>query len=157
AAIAYYAFAISQFTSLYARSYVLAQLGLPLFLWLSLRYFDHPNWKRAIPLGLSVALLYVGTITIVPALALLGLYLLIIYRWRIWKGIFPALIGSLLIAPDFYFNKLLPVQEHSSVTSRTYKLSPLPQAWFDFFSYFNSVAIIWYILVVIAFGAIVFA
>jgi len=149
AALAYYAFAVSQFTSLQARSYVIAQICLPLFLWLSLRYFDHPNWKRAILLGFCTFFLYIGTITIMPALALLGLYLLVIYRWRIWKGIFPALIGLVLIAPDFYFNKLLPVGEHSSV-ARLNKLPPLPEALFDFFSYFTSAPPVWYVLVVVA-------
>ncbi|MBI1276815.1 MAG: hypothetical protein GC179_01670 [Anaerolineaceae bacterium] len=156
AALAYYAFAVSQFTSLQTRSYVFAQIALPLFLWFSLRYFDHPNWKRAILLAFSLFLLYVGTITIVPALALMGLYLLIMYRWRIWTGIFPAIVALILIAPDFIYNKLLRVQEHSSV-SRMYKLPPLPQAWFDFFSYFTSVPPLWYLLVVIALGTIIFA
>jgi hypothetical protein len=155
AALAYYAFAVSQFVSLQARSYIFAQIGLPLFLWLCLRYFDHPNWKRAVLLAFSVFLLYVGTITIMPALALLGVYLLIIYRWRIWKGIFPAVLGLLLIAPDLYFNKLLPVQEHSSV-SRMYKLPPLPEAWFTFFSYFTSAPPVWYALVIIGIGAVLF-
>ncbi len=156
AALAYYAFAVSQFTSLQARSYVIAQICLPLFLWLSLRYFDHPNWKRALPLALTLFFLYVGTITIMPALALLGLYLLVIYRWRIWTGLFPAALGVLFIAPDFIFNKLLQVQEHSSV-ARISKLPPLPQAWFSFFSYFTSAPPIWYILVLVALGTIIFA
>lgn len=156
ASLAYYAFAVSQFTSLQTRSYVIAQICLPLFLLLSLRYFDHPNWKRALLLAITLFFLYTATITILPALALMGLYLLISYRWRIWTGIFPAIVGLILIAPDFIYNKLLRVQEHSSV-ARMYKLPPLPQAWFDFFSYFTSAPPIWYLLVVVALGIIIFA
>jgi hypothetical protein len=149
AALAYSTFSISIFISLYARSYAIAQATLPFLLWMIHRYFDLPSFKRSLPVALALFLLYTATITIVPALILMGLYTLLVFRQRVWRWWLPGMIALVLVLPDIVTNKLAVVGFHSSAT-RMFALPALPGALIEFFNYFTGFTPVWYALVIIA-------
>lgn len=145
ASLAYYAFAISQFTSLYARSYVFAFSVLPLTLWLIQRYFDKPSlFLRAVPLALSLVILYISTVTIVPAFFLFGLYTLLVYRQRIWRWWLPVLILFGLVLPDIITNKLQQVSNHTNAV-RMFMLPPLPTAVLELYTFLTG-SWLWFVV-----------
>lgn len=157
ALLAYSGIAINQFLALYVRSYAFAYVGLPLALWLALRYFDLTQQGggvrqiiiRALPLGLTLYGLYAGTVTVVPALALLLVFLVIRYRFQLWRGFLPAGIALALALPDLILNKLQQVSNHTG-SGRPVNLPPLPTAVAEFVTFFFSVPGIWLILLGIA-------
>lgn len=151
ASLAYYAFAISQFTSLYARSYVFAFSVLPLTLWLIQRYFDKPSFLRSILLALSLVILYISTVTIVPVFFLLGLYTLLVYRQRIWLWWLPVLILLVLVLPDILTNKLQQVSNHTNAT-RMFALPALPAAVLELYTYLTGS---WLWLIILAFTVVI--
>jgi hypothetical protein len=105
AALAYTAFPINIFYSLQIRSYVIVYAALPLALWLSNRYFDRPSFKRGLLLGLTLYVMYIGNVSILPALVIFALYLLVIYPRRILYGLFPGILALILILPDYLTNR----------------------------------------------------
>ncbi len=154
AALAYSVFAISQFTSLYTRSYILAYSALPLALWLIHRYFDKPTILRAVLLSLSLTVLYVSTVTIIPVYSLLGLYTLFIYRQRIWRWWLPVLLLLILTLPDVLSNKLQSVSNHANAP-RMFTLPPLPAATIEFFNYLTGTPL-WFIFLALALITLIF-
>ena len=154
AALAYSVFAISQFTSLYTRSYILAYAVLPLALWLIHRYFDKPTILRAVLLSLSLATLYVSTVTIVPVFFLLGLYTLFVYRQQIWRWWLPVLLLLFLTLPDVLTNKLPSVSNHANAP-RMFILPPLPTATIEFFDYLTGTPL-WFIFLALALITLIF-
>ncbi|MFZ4815492.1 MAG: hypothetical protein ACOYL5_13220 [Phototrophicaceae bacterium] len=105
------------FISLYARSYILAVIGVPLSLWMAARYFGRPSIVRALWLAGALILSYTGTITVVPVLLLLVLFIFIRYRWAVWRGWLPGGIALAVVLPDIWFNKLSPTVSHISAIS----------------------------------------
>jgi len=156
AALAYYAIAVNIFTSLMTRSYVVALTVLPLFLWMGMRYLERPTIRRAVVWAATAFVVYTATITVVMAAGLVGLYLVARYGWRVWRGWLPAVMTAVFVLPDFINNKVLQVQHHSGA-ERMNELPPLPEAIFSFFSFFTTIPIVWYGLVVTGGAAIVYA
>lgn len=147
--LAYAALAVMIFISLYTRSYVIAYAALPLTLWMLHRYFDKPRFKRALPLAAGLLLLYAATVTVVLPVALLGIYALLMYGRRVWRGWLPAVLALLPALPDLLTNKLQMVGFHAG-GGRMVELPPLPAAAFDFFNYFTSATPVWYGLIVVS-------
>lgn len=153
--LAYAALAVMTFISLYTRSYVIAYTALPLTLWMLHRYFDKPRFKRAVPLALGILLLYGATVTVALPVALLGVYALLVYGRRIWRGWLPALLALLPALPDLLTNKLQMVGLHAG-SERTVNLPPLPGAAVEFFNYFTSATPIWHGLIIIAVAVMIY-
>jgi hypothetical protein len=155
--LAYSGIAISQFLALYVRSYSFAVVGLPLALWLALHYFDLAQQGgtvrqyvvRALPLALTLYGMYAGTVTAVPALALLMIFLFVRYGLHLWRGILPAGLALLLVLPDLIFNKLQQVSNHTG-SGRPVNLPPLPTAVAEFVTFFFSAPGIWLLLLLSA-------
>jgi hypothetical protein len=141
AMLAYGALALNIVLSMYARSYFIAVSALPLALWLAARYFDHPGFKRAVPLALCLLVLYGSTITVVPAFVILGLYTLVVYRQRIWRWWLPGILAAPVALLDIVSTKLRLTASHTSA-ARVPLSIPLPQAVAEFFAYFTGVSVI---------------
>lgn len=156
AMLAYSALAVMTFINLYTRSYVLAYTALPLALWMLHRYFDRPTVGRGLLLVLALVLLYAATVTVALAAVLLGVYALLVYGRRAWRGIFPAGLALVVVLPDLLANKLQMVGLHAGA-EREIKLDPLPGAAIDFFNYFTSATWVWYGLVLVAVGMLIYA
>lgn len=151
AALLYYAFAISQFTSLYARSYVIAFATLPLALWSIQRYFTKPALRHGVGLGLTLVVLYGSTVTIVPAFVCLGFYTLVRYRQRVWRWWLPLLVLLALTLPDIMMNKLQQVSSHTTAP-RMFELPPLPTAVAEFYTYLTGSSV-WVMVLLALLGA----
>lgn len=107
------------FLSLYARSYSLAVIGVPLSLWMAARYFERPRLGRALWLAGALVLAYTGTITVAPVLVLIVLFTLIRYRWAVWRWWLPGGIALGVVLPDIWLNKLSLTASHVSAISVT--------------------------------------
>ena len=157
ATLVYSALACNIFLSLYARSYMLTLILWPLAWWLTVRYFDRPRWWRALALGLCLAGMYFSTVTAVPALVLIGLYTVVVYRRQIWRWWLPGIVALVVVLPDT-LSKLALVADHTGVTRPSYK-DPLIKAVLDFFAFFTGYpygATVWWLLLIGAVALIVF-
>jgi hypothetical protein len=86
--------------SLEVRGYALLLALLPLALWLTVRYFDRPSERRALPLALALAAMFYTSLTSFGAFVMLGVFTLIVYRRAVWRWWLPGLIAVVLAAPE---------------------------------------------------------
>ncbi len=100
ASLAYGALGFSILLSLEVRGYALLLALLPLALWLTVRYFDCPAWRRALPLALVLAAMFYTSLTSFGAFLILGIFTLIVYRMAVWRWWLPGVLASLLAAPE---------------------------------------------------------
>jgi hypothetical protein len=128
--LVYSAFACIIFLSLYTRSYMLTLILWPVAWWLTIRYFDRPTLRRALPLALCIALLYFSQVTTVPALLMLGLYTLVAYPRRLWRWWLPGIMVTLVVLPDI-LSKVSIVSKHTGALRPPYE-DPFLQAVLDF-------------------------
>jgi hypothetical protein len=87
------------FLSVYLRGYIFVMAALPLALWLTVRYFDRPTWKRGLLLGVVMAAMFYTYFTSAIAFGALGLYTLFVYRKQIWRWWLPAAVALALALP----------------------------------------------------------
>ncbi|MBZ0279043.1 MAG: glycosyltransferase family 39 protein [Anaerolineae bacterium] len=112
--------------SIEVRGYALL-LGLgPLALWLTLRYFDHPGWRRGLLLAVLLAAMFYTSTTAIGAYLVLGLYTLVVYRRAIWRWWLPGCLGALLASPEIV-NKIGLGATRIAAT-QTLTPPPLPEA-----------------------------
>lgn len=98
-ALAWSALGYTIFLSIELRGYALL-LGLqPAALWLLIRYFERPHLRNAALLGTALAGMFAISLTSVPAFAAFGLFSLVAYRRRVWRGWLPGGIALGLAAP----------------------------------------------------------
>ncbi|MBC7810473.1 MAG: glycosyltransferase family 39 protein [Burkholderiales bacterium] len=100
ALLAYSSITLSAFFATQLRSYILVYSLLPLAFWLTLRYFDRPRLRRALPLALTLAAMFYTSYTSIFPFALLGLYTLVVYRRAVWRWWLPALIALPVALPE---------------------------------------------------------
>ncbi len=117
--------------SIEVRGYAPLLALLPLALWLTLYYFDHPRWPRAIPLGLCLAALFYTSLTSVGALLALGLYTFIVYGRAAWRWWLPGSLAALVALPEI-MNKAQLVVTRTTATTQL-DTPPLPQALYNLF------------------------
>lgn len=155
AMLAYAALGYIILLSIEVRGYALLLALMPLAVWLTRRYFDHPRWRRAIPLALVLAAMFYTSMTSVGAIAMLGIYSLVVYRQAIWRWWLPGLIAGLLVLPEM-------LTKWGIATARvkaTATLTPLPlfEALADLFArYTGYTVVIWVLLFLIATVLIVY-
>ena len=128
--LAYSALGFSIQLSLEVRGYALLMGLLPLALWLTLRYFDHPNWKRALPLGLAFAAMFYTSLTSIGAFLILGVFTFVLYRDMIWRWWLPGFIAGLLALPEI-INKAQIATVRVAAT-QTLQTPPLIQIFRDY-------------------------
>lgn len=154
-ALAYAGLGYAALISLEVRGYAPALALLPLAFWLTLRYFDHPGLRRGLLLGLSLAALFYTSLTAAGALAMLGLYTLLVYRRAIWRWWLPGLTAVLLALPEIAVKAQLAITR----TAATAQLSPPPlhQAFYDLFWNWAGYAFpVWVILLAAAAGLLIY-
>jgi hypothetical protein len=147
--LVYGALGFDVFVSLLIRGYILTFALTPLVFWLTTRYFDHPQLRRAIPLTLVMIVLFLTHYTSFFILALLGLYTLMTYGRRVWRWYLPAI----LFLPVVLWNVLPKWNDLTTRTgfNTTIQLLPLPQALWNTLSAFAGPSILlWVILFLIA-------
>jgi Dolichyl-phosphate-mannose-protein mannosyltransferase len=132
------------------RGYALLLGLMPVTFWLTLRYFDHPVWRRALLVGIGLATMFYISLSSVGAFLMLGLYTLIIYRRKVWRWWLPGVIAAVLALPEIQAKLSLTVV-HTNTTLNL-NLPPLPQALFNLYQDFFGIPFIllWSILLFIA-------
>ncbi len=98
--LAYGAVALGLFFTTEVRANALIFSLMPLAFWLTIRYFDNPNWRRALVLGVVMAAMFYTAFTAFGAFLMLGLYTLIRYPRKIWRWWLPGVIAALIAAPE---------------------------------------------------------
>ncbi len=86
--------------SVEVRGYALMLPLTMLAIWLTLRYFGRPDWRRALPLALSMAAMFYVSYTGGMVIALLVLFSLLVWRRRSWRWWLPGSLTLLLILPE---------------------------------------------------------
>lgn len=124
--LAYGALGFGTLISIEARGYALLMGMMPLTLWLTLRYFERPRWRRAVPLALSLASMFYISLTSVGAFLAFGLYTIIVYRRAVWRWWLPGVPAGLLALPEI-LNKARTAVERVEAT-RTLQPPPLSPA-----------------------------
>ena len=144
-ALVYSGLGFSLLLSLEVRGYALL-LGLfPLALWLTLRYFDHTSWHRAVPLSLVMAAMFYVSLTSAGAFGMLGLFTLLVYGRAVWRWWKPGLIAIVLALPEILSKTSLAVTRVTA--TQTLKPLPLPQALAHLFWLYGGFAVsVWAIL-----------
>jgi hypothetical protein len=99
APLVYAAFAYSIITDVKLRSYFLIIALTPACLWLTIRYFDRPSFRRALPPAVVISLMFYTTYTSAFLFLAVGFYTLVMYGRRIWRWIVPVLIAGVLVLP----------------------------------------------------------
>mgnify|MGYP000400860976 CR=1 FL=1 len=123
---AYAALGYGIYLSSEVRGYALLLGLLPIAFWLTIRYFDHPSLKRAIPLALSIAVLFYISLTSVGVLLMLGIYTLLVYQRRVWYWWLPGLMTGIIAIPEILSKAEVAVRR--TVATRTLILPPLAEA-----------------------------
>jgi hypothetical protein len=144
-ALAYAAISYGILLSIEVRGYSLLLGIMPFALWFTIRYFDHPQWRRAVPLAVLLAAMFYISLTSIGAFIALGLYALVVYRFRIWHGWLPALISALLASPEILHKTQIAASRVAA--TRTLNTQPLLPALADLlWRYMGDVVLVWAIL-----------
>jgi hypothetical protein len=152
--LAYAALEYSLFLSTEVRGYALLLGFTPLALWLTIRYFDRPNWRRGIGLGVVLAAMFYTSFTSAVAFGMLGLVSIMLYGRAIWRWWLPGVVGGLLAAP-LILDKLGLVASRTRAT-QTIELGSFVDAIPALFgSLLGERAVIWVGLLVLAAGLMI--
>ncbi|MCB9456869.1 MAG: glycosyltransferase family 39 protein [Anaerolineaceae bacterium] len=147
AALAYAALGYAILLSIEVRGYALL-MGLgPLALWLTLRYFDHPGWRRGLPLAVVLAAMFYTNVTSAVAGLVLCLATLVIYRRRVWRWWLPGGVAALLALPEIVNKAGLGVSRVAG--TQTLTPPPLPEALANLlWRYAGNAVTVWALLLV---------
>lgn len=151
AILAYAAVSYGILLTIEVRGYSLLMGIMPFALWFTLRYFDHPHlqWRRAVPLAISLAAMFYISLTSLGAFLALGLYTLIVYRGKVWRWWLPGLIAAVLAVPEVLSKTQVAVTRVEA--TRTLNPLPLIPALSDLlWRYTGHIAIVWAVLFISA-------
>jgi hypothetical protein len=146
AALTYGAFGFTVYLSMLVRGYVLVYALTPLFLWLTVRYFDRPNLRRALPLGLVMVALFYTHLTTIFVFLIVGIYTLIVYGRQVWRWVIPGAIAAILAAPQIIGKLQIAATRLDSVGKL--QLPPITEAiptWYA--DFFGVGALVWMIVI----------
>lgn len=108
-------------------------LGLfPAAFWFTIRYFERPALRRALPLALSLAALFYVSVTSLGAWLILGIYALVVCRKAVWHGWLPGLLTVLLTLPEIIAKSQLAIARTEATRGLT--LPPLLEALRNMYS-----------------------
>jgi hypothetical protein len=120
-----------------------------LMFWLTIRYFDHPNIRRAVWLGLCMAVMFYTHMTAVIAFFMIGLFTLIIYRGAVWRWWLPGLLAGVGALPEI-LNKVGMIGAKSSYEAELFRkpaLNVIGGLYGEFIGYLIP---IWIVIIIIA-------
>ncbi|GAB4572699.1 MAG: hypothetical protein Kow0077_12880 [Anaerolineae bacterium] len=145
--LAFAAPAYSVFVSLYVRGYMLVALFAPLSLWLTLRYFERPTLRRALPLGLTLAAMFLTTLSVIGTFVALGIFSVVVYRKQIWRWWLPGIIAGGLALPEIISKLSLSVRRVSATSQQ--QLPPFGEALWGLFEFWTADAVVVWIAVIL--------
>ena len=136
------------------RGYMLMMTLLIAAFWFTLRYFDHPSLRRAIPLALSMVIAFYTWLPSVLGFLMLGIYTLIVYRRAVWRWVIPG-IPAMLFALPLIISKLnsLAYQVNKPISDPPASFQGGIANYFNLYTAFNYVdypVIIWIVLSIAA-------
>ena len=82
--------------SMEVRGYALQLPLAMLAFWMAVRYFERPDWRRALPLTLTMAALFWLSYTGAMVILLTGIVGLVVYRPRLRSWLLPGMLTALL-------------------------------------------------------------
>ncbi len=137
------------YLSILLRPYLPVMMLFPLVLYLTDLYFDKPDMRRGVLLGLIIAGMWYINLSVIFAYLIMGLYSLF-KDWRsILHWILPGVVAFVVALPELW-SKFSTVFERTSQVFDA-NLPPLPIALYErYLDYFGTQAIIWMIVLVIA-------
>jgi hypothetical protein len=149
------ALSYSIFLSVYLRGYIFVVATLPLALWLTIRYFEKPVWKRGVLLGVLMAAMFYTYMTSAVAFGALGLFTLFVYPRQIWRWWLPAVVAFPLALPLVLDRAGVAVGRVEAIANR--QLPSLLPALRDFYSHYGGdVALLWALIFTVASGFILY-
>jgi hypothetical protein len=155
-AVVYAALGLSIYLSTFIRAYVFTMALFPLAIWLMLRYFDRPGWRRALPLALTLVAMFYLTYTAVFAFAILGLYTLLARPRQMSRWILPALMALPLALPEFLRKPDFFLGRVSSAANTLSDIGPLGQTLLEIYAdYAGQAYVVWLLLALVALVLIV--
>lgn len=98
--LAYAALSYNIVLDLKLRGYVIVSALLPAAVWLTLHYFDRPNWRRAVPLALTFAVMFYSTYISALLFMVIGVLSLCLYGRRVLAWWRIGVIAGVLAAPE---------------------------------------------------------
>ncbi|MAS35765.1 MAG: hypothetical protein CL610_17275 [Anaerolineaceae bacterium] len=147
--LAYGALGYGLLLSLEVRGYALMLALLPLALWLTVRYFDRPSVRRAVPLALALAAMFYTSLTSFGAFMMFGLLTLIVYGRAIWRWWLPGILAAALVLPEILAKAQIATARVEA--TQTLNLPPLPEALLQLFQDYTGLSFyLWLALFVIA-------
>lgn len=137
------------YLSILLRPYLPVMMLFPLALYLTDCYFDKPDMRRGILLGIAIATMWYINLSVIFAYLIMGLYSLF-KDWRsLWRWTLPGIVAFVVALPELW-TKFSTVFERTSQTFDT-NLPPLPLALYErYLDYFGAYAIIWMIILFVA-------
>lgn len=150
--LVYVSLGLSIYLSIFVRGYIFAMALFPLTLWLTCRYFEEAHWRRAIPLAVSIVLMFYSTYTSLFAFLSIGLFTLIRYPRAIWHWWMPIVIALPLALPELIRNTDFIASRTPGGKASTFTFAPFSQLIEIYKDYFGQNEILWLVLVFIALG-----
>ena len=149
AVLAFGGLALNVYLTTQVRPYALVYGLLPISLWLTMRYFDHPRLGRGLVLGAVLAAMFYAAYGSVGAFLLLGIYTLVVYRQAIWRWWLPGVSAVVIAAPVIVSIFSLATGRVKAVTATT--LPPLPTVLANLFRWdTGNYILLWLLLLIIA-------
>jgi hypothetical protein len=149
--LVYSALGYTVFLSTFVRAYVMAMALFSLALWLTMRYFYRPSWRRALLLGVTMAGMFYATYTAAFAFIILGLFTLCTMPRMIWRWWKPGATALLLVLPELIAKQDFFTGRVASAASIFPELDPLPEAMLKLYrDYVGQQYEIWLIIGVVA-------
>src|SRR5260221_11853110 len=151
AVIAYAGLGYSIHISVTQRGYVVLLTLMPVVLWLMVRYFDHPSWRRALWLAGCLGVMYYIHFPSIFGFVILGIFSLIVYPKRVWRWWLPGVAAAGLIVPALIQRLSLAGSYAQATQVIAQKLPPFAQALTNLFGDLTGyTAIGWAVLMGIA-------
>ncbi len=122
AMLAYSALGYGIFLSLQVRAYTFVYMLLPLALWLTHRYFDRPNLRRAVLLALCLLAMFYLYLPSALGFAMIGIYTLLIYGRNVWRWWLPGVLALVPALPEVGAKLTLTVSRTQSLQ----QIEPVP-------------------------------
>jgi hypothetical protein len=155
AMLTYAALGYGIFLSLQVRAYTFVYMLMPLALWLTHRYFDHPTLRRAVAFAICLLAMFYFYLPSALGFVMLGVYTVIVYRKQVWRWWLPGMLAFVPALPEI-------AAKFSLVVTRTEATQQLPTApLLDtvgslFQAYTGDTFYLWIALFVLAVGMIVY-
>ena len=147
--LAYSATAVGLFMTTQMRGYGFVYSMLPLAMWLTIRYFYHPNLRRAILLALILVTMFYTAYGSSGAFLMLGIYTVLVYRQAIWRWWLPGLMaGPFAVLGVVHLWSLTTGRASAMATLQIPPLLPALIAFYNMLAGYNG--LVWGLLIVLA-------